>query len=78
LIIEFPKLSNVFFKPIVTVELLKKDKVVDSLIFNTLLKRKSPHLYYTLLPNSDQSYLKIYGSSKNYELSLKVIDFLAN
>ena len=75
--IEFLTLSNLFFKPIVTVELQRKGRVEHSAIYNTVILRKEPHLAYQLLPSEDES-LPLSGSLREYDIAVKVIDFLAN
>lgn len=75
--IEFMTLSNIFFKPIVTVELQRKGRVEHSAIFNTVILRKEPHLAYQLLPSEEES-LPVNANLREYDIAVKVIDFLAN
>lgn len=40
--------------------------------------RKQPHLAYELIGNSPDEGFALTGHLKDYELSIRVIDFLAN
>lgn len=75
--IEFLTLTNLFFKPIVTVELHRKGRVEQSVIYNTVILRKEPHLAYQLLPSEEES-LPVAANLREYEIAVRVIDFLAN
>jgi hypothetical protein len=71
-------LTSLFFKPIVTIELSRHSKVEQSLVYNTVIKKKEPHLSYDLIKSSEEDSLKLLANIKEYDILVKVIDFLAN
>jgi hypothetical protein len=43
-----------------------------------VILRKKPHLTYELIGNSPEEGFPLTGHLRDYELSIRVIDFLAN
>jgi hypothetical protein len=79
--IDFLTLTNLFFKPIVTVELVRNSRVEQHVLYNTVIKKKEPMLSYDLVKSKeeeDQASLRLNTSLKDYDILVKVIDFLAN
>lgn len=57
---------------------MKSGKNQQSIIYNTIILRKQPHLAYELIGNSPDEGFALTGHLKDYELGIRVIDFLAN
>ena len=47
-------ITSLFFKPIVTVELIKDSKIEQSIVYNTVITKKSPHLIYELIKSNEE------------------------
>lgn len=47
-------------------------------MFNTVIKKKDPHLSYHMLPPTTDTSLTLSGPLSTYSVQLKVIDFLSN
>jgi hypothetical protein len=55
----------------------RKNNIEQRIIYNTIIVRKEPHLTYQLL-SSDEDSFSLHYNLREYEIIIKVIDFLAN